>query len=237
VRPGIALLGQYDSISVLCVFLDRNSKNIHLPPRMLNILIAEDHGIVRVGIIILIKELFTAVKIEETSNFNTTLKMLGEKKYDLLILDISIAGGNAFSMIELARLRQKDLSILVFSSYDEELYALRFLESGANGYVAKKASTDEIKIAIKKVIEKKSYVSRLVHEQLLTSFKNKSNTGITSLSNRELEIIRLLITGIGTKETGKILNLQKNTISTYKARIFKKLEVNNIIELAGKVKI
>jgi two-component system invasion response regulator UvrY len=205
---------------------------------MLNILIAEDHGIVRVGITLLIKELFTDVKVDETSDFNTTLKMLGEKKYDLLVLDIGIAGGNTFSTIELTRLRQKELPILIFSSYDEELYALRFLEAGANGYVAKKASTDEIKIAIKKVIEKKSYVSRLVQEQLLTMFKNKSHGfGITSLSNRELEITRFLIAGVGTKETGKILNLQKNTISTYKARIFKKLEVNNIIELAGKVKI
>jgi two-component system invasion response regulator UvrY len=205
---------------------------------MLNILIAEDHGIVRVGITLLIKELFTEVKVDETSDFNTTLKMLGEKKYDLLVLDIGIAGGNTFSTIELTRLRQKELPILIFSGYDEELYALRFLEAGANGYVAKKASTDEIKIAIKKVIEKKSYVSRLVQEQLLTMFKNKSHGfGITSLSNRELEITRFLIAGVGTKETGKILNLQKNTISTYKARIFKKLEVNNIIELAGKVKI
>jgi DNA-binding NarL/FixJ family response regulator len=205
---------------------------------MFNILIAEDHGIVRVGIALLIKELFAVVKVDETSDFNTTLKMLGEKKYDLLILDVGIAGGNTFSTIELTRLRQKDLPILVFSSYDEELYALRFLEAGANGYVAKKASTDEIKTAIKKVIEKKSYVSRLVQEQLLTMFKNKSHGfGITSLSNRELEITRFLIAGVGTKETGKILNLQKNTISTYKARIFKKLEVNNIIELAGKVKI
>ncbi len=205
---------------------------------MLHILIAEDHGIVRVGIKLLLRELFTDVKVDEASDFNTTLKMLADKKYDLLILDIGISGGNTFSTIELTRLRQKDLSILIFSNYDEELYALRFLEAGANGYVAKKASTDEIKTAIKKVSEKKNYVSRLVQEQLLTMFKNKNNgSGITSLSNRELEITRFLIAGVGTKETGKLLNLQKNTISTYKARIFKKLEVNNIIELAGKVRI
>ena len=205
---------------------------------MYNILIAEDHGIVRIGTTLLVKELFVTVQVDEAGDFNKSLKMLGEKTYDLLILDINIPGGNTFNMIEVARLRQKDLPILIFSSYDEELYALRFLEAGANGYVSKDAPTDEIKVAIKKVLEKKSYVSKLVQDQLLTMFKDKSNkSGITSLSNRELEIIRLLIKGIGTKEAGQILNLQKNTISTYKARIFKKLQVNNIIELADKVKI
>lgn len=205
---------------------------------MYNILIAEDHGIVRMGTTLLVKELFVTVQVDEASDFNKTLKMLGEKTYDLLILDINIPGGNTFNMMEVARLRQKDIPILIFSSYDEELYALRFLEAGATGYVSKDAPTDEIKNAIKKVIEKKSYVSKLVQDQLLTMFKDKNNkSGITALSNRELEIIRLLIKGVGTKEAGQMLNLQKNTISTYKARIFKKLQVNNIIELADKVKI
>src|SRR5690349_7153195 len=122
---------------------------------MYNILIAEDHGIVRVGTTLLVKELFVTVQVDEAGDFNKTLKMLGEKTYDLLILDINIPGGNTFNMIEVARLRQKDIPILIFSSYDEELYALRFLEPGATGYVSKDAPTDEIKNAIKKVIEKK----------------------------------------------------------------------------------
>jgi len=207
---------------------------------MFNILIADDHEIVRVGTTLLVKEIFNTATVEQTDDFNKALQLLDKKNYDLLILDVNIPGGNTFDMIGLARLRQKDVPILVFSSYDEQLYSLRFLEEGANGYISKDASSDMVKKAIKTVLEKKDYVSNEVQEQLLNIFKDKKgkqSSDLALLSNREIEIVRLLIRGIGTKEAGQILNLRKNTISTYKARIFKKLQVNNVIELADKIKL
>jgi two-component system invasion response regulator UvrY len=207
---------------------------------MINILIADDHEIVRVGTGLLVKEIFDSPHIDEAEDFNKALLLLDKKKYDLLILDVNIPGGNTFDMIGLARLRQKDVPILIFSSYDEQLYSLRFLEEGANGYISKDAATDMVKQAIKTVIEKRDYISTMVQEQLITIFKDKKgkqSTDLALLSNREIEIVRLLIKGIGTNEAGQILNLRKNTISTYKARIFKKLQVNNLIELADKIKI
>ena len=207
---------------------------------MLNILIADAHEIVRVGTTLLVKEIFSTAIVEQTDDFNKALQLLDKKKYDLLILDVNIPGGDTFDMIGLARLRQKDVPILVFSSYDEQLYSLRFLEEGANGYISKNASSHMIKKAIKTVLDKKDYVSNEVQEQLLNIFKDKKgkqSSELALLSNREIEIVRLLIRGVGTKETGQILNLRKNTISTYKARIFKKLQVNNVIELADKIKL
>lgn len=205
---------------------------------MLNILISEDHEIVRVGTTLLIKEMYPSAVVDEADDFYKTLKLLTEKKYDLLMLDVNISGGNTINMIEVVRQRQKEVPVLVFSSYDEELFALRFLEAGANGFVSKDASIEEIRLAIKTVVEKRDYVSSRAQEQLLTLFKDRGSTkssGLAALSDRETEIMYLLIKGAGTKEIGTMLNLQKNTISTYKARIFKKLKVDNVVELASKV--
>src|SRR5258708_6029258 len=119
---------------------------------MFNILIADDHEIVRVGTTLLVKEIYSTATVEQTDDFNKALQLLDKNKYDLLILDVNIPGGNTFDMIGLARLRQKDIPILIFSSYDEELYSLRFLEEGANGYVSKDASSNMVKQAIKTVL-------------------------------------------------------------------------------------
>lgn len=205
---------------------------------MLNILISEDHEIVRVGTTLLIREMYPQAVIDEAEDFYRTLQLLEEKKYDLLMLDVNISGGNTISMIEVARQRQKNVPILIFSSYDEELFALRFIEAGANGFISKDAPIEDIRQAIKTVIEKRDYVSSRAQEQLLNLFKDRGSaksTGLASLSDRETEIMYLLVKGAGTKEIGTMLNLQKNTISTYKARIFKKLKVDNVVELAAKV--
>lgn len=204
----------------------------------LQFLIAEDHSIVRMGVRLLIKECYPRAVIIECATFTSALQYLSDHPYDLLLLDINIPGGGSTTMIDAIRLRQPGQAILIFSSYEEQVHALRYLKAGANGYLHKESSPDTIQLAIQKVLKNEFYASDTVKEMLLEKIIEPSKTAklLSDLSNRELEVMQLLIKGYSSSQIKQALHLQLSTISTYKARIFEKLNVSNVIELAEKIK-
>jgi len=206
---------------------------------MPDILIAEDHSIVRVGTVMLIRELYPSAKIAEAETFQEVLDELSKSTFKLLMLDIHIPGGDNLQMIDAVHLRQPGLPILIFSSYEEHMYALRYIQAGAKGYIQKRSPADEIKRAIQKVINNEKYISSEVQELLVNQMLDAKITGerTRSLSNREMDVMQLLIKGATTSEIKHALNLQDSTVSTYKAKIFEKLQVSNVIELAEKVRL
>ncbi len=206
------------------------------------ILIADDHGIVRLGTAVVIKELLPHATVEQAENFNQMMTMLGERKYQLLILDINMPGGNNIQMVERILLKQPGIRILVYSSYDETLYAVRYLQAGAYGYLHKNSNKAQIKDAIETVLNNGKYMSEVVKELIynnLISGKSKMHkeNPLTRLSNREVEVAQFLIQGQGVQEVSNSLNLSTSTVSTYKNRIFEKLQVDNIAELIEKFKL
>lgn len=206
---------------------------------MPTILIAEDHSVVRMGTAMLIREQYPDAVIREAETFDEVVDILAKGPLDLLLLDIHIPGGDNLQMVEAVKLRQPGLPILIFSAYDEQLYAIRYLKSGAQGYLKKTAPPDEIKAAIRKVLGGEKYISKLVQEQLVEQLLDptKKQEGLSSLSNREVEVMQLLVKGASPAEIKSTLNIHDSTISTYKAKIFEKLNVTNVIELAEKVRL
>jgi two-component system invasion response regulator UvrY len=205
-----------------------------------HILIADDHSIVRYGTSLVVKEVLPAGNVREATNFEQLLKLLDTVTFDLLVLDINIPGGNNLQMIDVIRLRQPGIKILVFSGYDEQLYALRYLQAGADGYVVKQAPEGELKTAIQTIMNNDKYISPLIKQHLIKGLGNASAASqnpLSSLSNREMEVMHQLIKGASVAEISNALSLQISTISTYKSRIFEKMEVNNIVELVEKVKL
>jgi len=206
---------------------------------MPTILIAEDHSVVRMGTAMLIREQYPEAVIREAETFDEVVEILAKESLDLLLLDIHIPGGDNLQMVEAVKLRQPNLPILIFSAYDEQLYAIRYLKSGAQGYLKKTAPHDEIKAAISKVLNGEKYISKIVQEQLVEQLldPSKKQEGLSSLSNREVEVMQLLVKGASPAEIKSTLNIHDSTISTYKAKIFEKLNVTNVIELAEKVRL
>ena len=205
----------------------------------MKILLTEDHSIVRYGTSLILKNLSPDVTVDESDNFEETLKLIDKKSYDLLILDILIPKGNSLDMIPLIRMKQSSIRILIFSGLDERLYALRYLQAGADGYLMKDSPNHEIIEAVRCVLNNGKYVSPDVRQQLLQSLQHNeeaSQNPMLSLSDREIEVMQLLIQGRAIGEIAQLMNLQVSTVSTYKTRVFKKLEVNNVIELAEKRK-
>ncbi|MBX2925235.1 MAG: response regulator transcription factor [Chitinophagaceae bacterium] len=206
---------------------------------MKKILIAEDHDIVRVGINFLLKDLFGDVQLTEATTFKELLNQLDKGIYDLLILDINIPGGDNIHMVETIRYRSTHIPILVLSSYDEKTHAIRYLKAGANGYVQKDTRPEEIKHAIKMVMSGEAYASDSLQQNLLKSLYSRPAQShlLKLLSDREIEIVKLLARGLSPSEIKNLLNIQLSTISTYKARIFEKLGVSNVVKLVEKIRL
>jgi DNA-binding NarL/FixJ family response regulator len=207
---------------------------------MKTVLLVEDHSIVRMGVRLLIEDFISNVTIVEAATFNETLKQLQTRFFDLVILDIKIPGGEGFDMIGKIKDIQSRVNVLVFSSQDEELYALHYFKAGANGYLPKDASNEELEKAITSVLGGGTYISNVIQHQLVSNSlleKDSKQSPVETLSNRELEIMDMLLIGKWTKDIATELNIKESTVSTYKARIFDKLEVTNILELFKKVEI
>lgn len=203
---------------------------------MNSILIADDHSIVRFGTAVAINETFKEAQITHASTIKEVYSHLNFKRFDLLLLDINMPGGNNISVIKEVLDLQPDLKILVFSSYDENIYALRYIEAGAAGYLNKNTAMEELNNAITSIQERGKYMSpavRNLYIQKLTSTKSSIDkvNPLNKLSNREMDVSKHLIEGHGILEVSNLLDLSSSTVSTYKSRIFEKLGVTNIPEL------
>lgn len=128
---------------------------------------------------------------------------------------------------------QKNIRVLMFSAYEENLYATRYLQAGAKGYLHKQNSNAEIKKAIQTVCSGGVYMSDDVKNIMLNKMLNhdENQNPLDLLSNREFEVAQMLIYGHGITDISSLLNLQMSTVSTYKNRIFEKLNVTNIVQL------
>ncbi|MGO1595482.1 MAG: response regulator [Sphingobacterium sp.] len=209
---------------------------------MKKILIADDHIIVRLGVSTAIKDTFKAIEIIHAQTYDEVFTQMESEKFDLLLLDINMPGGNNIKVIKEILSIQPDVKILVFSSYDESLYALRYMEAGASGYVNKTADMGEFINAIQSVFDRGRYMSDVVQDlyvRKLTTSKSKVNSlnPLYKLSNREMDVARHLIEGIGIIDVSNKLNLSSSTVSTYKSRIFDKLGVTNIPDLIALFKM
>lgn len=209
---------------------------------MTEILLADDHGIVRLGTSIVVKEVLPKANITQAEDYDEMIRLLEEKPFDLLFLDINMPGGNNIKMVSKILEIQPAVKILVYSSYEETLYALRYMQAGAHGFLSKNSSKAELAEAITSVLERGKYMTNEVRDQYFDSITKgkaaiKAENPINKLSNREVDVARHLAQGMGVIEVSKEMNLSTSTVSTYKTRIFEKLQVDNIIDFIDKFRL
>jgi len=199
----------------------------------MTILIADDHSVVRQGVSLILRDTFEDISIDHSENFSSTLKMLETRSYDMLMLDINLPDGNTVSMITECKAIDPEVKILMFSAYDEDQYALRYIQAGASGYLNKLSSEEKIIKAVTTVINGGIYSKN----ELKGNSAGFTVNPLDALSNRELEIAALLVKGEGNLEIANKLDIRMSTVSTYKSRIFEKLGVTNVVMLAEKYKL
>jgi len=197
------------------------------------ILILDDHPILRRGIADFINTESDMTVCGEAEDSNQVLTMMASVKPDLVIADISLNGSSGIEFLKTFKVEYPDIPTLVLSMHDELLYAERVLREGARGYVMKQEAVEKIVTAIRKILEGQIYLSDRMMERILEKkYMGQANLSpMESLSDRELEVFRLIGEGITTVAIAKQLHRSVKTIETYRARIKVKFNLKNNMEL------
>ena len=199
---------------------------------MIRVLIADDHAILRRGLEeILVRELEGAV-CGEAENAQQVFAQVQNHSWDLVILDLSMPGRSGLDVLrDLKRTRPK-VPVLMLSMHPEDQYGKRVLKAGASGYMNKESAPEELIKAIRKVLAGGRYVSAALAEKLALDLSAESEQPLHErLSDRELEVLRMMGSGRTISQIGEELHLSVTTVSTYRARILEKMNMTTTAEL------
>ncbi len=199
----------------------------------MKILLADDHTIVREGIKLLLREAYPSAEIVDVSDSVDLIKQVVKAKWDVIICDISMPPGDSgLEAIKTIKEHSPKTPVIILSMHPPDQYAVRSIKAGAMGYLTKGSATLELVNAVNKVISGKKYLSIDVADLLADAFsRDDSSPSIDRLSNRELEIFKLLASGKSVGDIAKDLILTAATVSTFRARIFEKMGFQNNLEL------
>jgi two-component system invasion response regulator UvrY len=196
------------------------------------ILLVDDHRIVRDGLRRILAEALPDATFGEAATATEALVAARSAPWDLVVLDVSLPSRSGLDVLKELRHDRPDARVLMTTMYAEDQYALRSFRAGAAGYITKDSGPDDFVAAVQKVLAGGRYVSPSLAEHLASTLG--SDTGRPPherLSDRELQVLRLLASGLSVKEIGHQLHLSDKTISTYRARVLEKLQLRTAAQL------
>ena len=198
----------------------------------MKILIADDHNIVRKGIKLILAEAYPLAEIEDVSDSTELLKKASKKHWTVIISDITMPGRSGLDVLKELKEQSPSTPILILSAHSAEEYAVRSIKAGASGYLTKESAPDELIKAVEYILSGKRYLTSEITELLIDSYGgNSEKAPHDSLSNREFEVMKLLVAGQSISDMAESLCLSANTISTYRARIMEKMHIHTNTEL------
>lgn len=202
------------------------SKNI------IKIMIADDHDVVREGIKRIVEKYHEMEVVAEAVSGDEIISKIEQQPVDLLLLDISMPGTGFLNIMGCLENQFPDVKVLVLSMHPEDNYATRALKVGAEGYIEKNRTNEELREAINQIITGKRYISRRLKERLYRNSKTDvEQLPHNVLSNRELQILLLIGEGKKLSEIANTLSLSPKTVSTYRSRILNKMGFKHNNEL------
>jgi len=199
------------------------------------ILVVDDHPIVRQGLSLLIDREPDLAVCGEAEEATGAMHLLASARPDVLIVDISLNGPDGLDLLKNIRITHPTLPVLILSMHEESIYAERALRAGANGYIMKQEATEKVLVAVRRILSGEMYVSDRVANKMLkhyiTGAGTLRNSSIADLSDRELEVFRLIGDGHGTRQIAEELHLSIKTVESYQAHIKEKLSLRSAREL------
>jgi two-component system invasion response regulator UvrY len=196
----------------------------------MKILIADDHTIVRKGLVAILINEFAGATIVEAKEGAELLKKASSGNWDVIISDISMPGRSGIEILMELKELAPQTPIIFLSSYTVEQYAVRAIKAGAAGYLTKQDASDELVVAVKHVLGGKKYITPQIAELLVESYSNNKPLH-ENLSDREFEILKLIAESKSVSEIANQLSLSVNTINTYRTQVLKKMCMTKTAEL------
>ncbi|MFL7794333.1 MAG: response regulator [Anaerolineae bacterium] len=199
---------------------------------MIKVLVADDHAVVRRGLVQILNEASDMAVTGEACTGREVLRLLRENAPDALVLDIAMPEGGGLEVLQQLQTLKPDLPVLVLSVYSERQYAIRALKAGATGYLTKESAPEELVTAIRRVARGERYVTKSLGAELGAALEGKAKEELhEALSDREYQVMCLLAAGKTVTETAADLSLSVKTVSTYRGRILKKLNLETTSEI------
>jgi DNA-binding NarL/FixJ family response regulator len=199
------------------------------------VFLVDDHPIVRQGLTLLINQERDLTVCGEAEEMHSALQSIDSTKPDIVVLDISLNGPDGLDLLKHLRSRHPKLPVLMLSMHDESIYAERTLRAGANGYIMKQEATEKVLIALRRILSNEIYVSDRIANNMLRHYvrgdQGAQSSPVTELSDRELEIFRLIGQGHTTRQIANELHLSVKTVESYQAHIKEKLSLHSAREL------
>ena len=194
----------------------------------MKILVLDDHAIIRKGLKQILLEAYPSAVIDELKDAEELFSAVTGKAYDIIISDLSMPGRSGLDVVEFMRQNYPKTPVLILSIHPEEQYAIRALKAGAAGYLSKDAATEELVKAVQRVLQGRKYISSTLAERMALELENDNDKAPHELlSNRELHVFKLIAMGKSLSEIAETLSLSITTVSTYRARIMGKMNMNN----------
>ena len=195
---------------------------------MTSVLICDDHSIVRDGLKRILAASADIQVAGEAASGDEALALVKAHDYDVAMLDMSMPGLAGIDLIKRLKLEKPRLRLLVLSMHAEHQYAARALKAGASGYLTKDSAAEQLVVALRKIAAGGVHIGEAAAASLL-----QASAGLPheALSDREFEVLRLLVEGLGPTEIAVRLHLSVKTVSTHKTRILDKLGLGSTAEL------
>ena len=199
---------------------------------MIRVVVADDHQILREGLRQLLQAGGDLAVVGEAADGHAVMEQVRALEFDVLLLDMSMPGKSGIELIRQVKAEKPRLRILVLSMHEEHQYAVRAIRAGASGYLTKESATAQLVAAIRKVAGGGAFISAEVAERLaLEAMPHAEGPRHSTLSDREYQVFRLLVSGRSVSDIAADLHLSAKTVSTHKARLMEKLGVENNADL------
>jgi DNA-binding NarL/FixJ family response regulator len=200
-----------------------------------NVLVVDDHPLLRQGLALLINQQQDMQVCGEAEEAHAAMQAVTQCRPDIMILDISLNGPDGLELLKSIRASDPELPVLILSMHDEAIYAERALRARANGYIMKQEATEKVLVAVRRILNGELYLSDRMSNKMLQHYiggaPSMIQSRISSLSDRELEVFRLIGEGRATREIAEELHLSVKTVETYQAHIKDKLALRSGREL------
>jgi DNA-binding NarL/FixJ family response regulator len=199
---------------------------------MVNIIIVDDHPIVRQGLKQILSEEPDMAVFGEAQNSQEVLELIRKQDWDIVVLDISMPGRGGLDVLKEIKHERPKLPVLILSIHPEDQYAVRALKAGASGYLTKESAPEALVRAIRKILRGGKYVSSTLAEKLAYNLEAETEKPLhETLSDREYQVMLMIAQGKTTNAIAEEMALSIKTVSTYRARILEKMKMNTIADI------
>jgi len=203
--------------------------------RKIKVFVVDDHPIVRQGLALLINREQDLVVCGEAEDAQSAMQSVNAVRPDIMVVDISLSGPDGLDLLKDVRMRHPDLPVLILSMHDESIYAERALRAGAQGYIMKQEATEKVLVALRRILSHEIYVSERIANRMLQRYigspTSERPSSVADLTDRELEVFRLIGEGHSTRQIAEELHISVKTVESYQAHIKEKLSLRSAREL------